>query len=164
MTGAAVPWYRQRWPWLLIAGPAIVVVASFVTFWIAASTDDGVIADDYYKRGLLVNRDLEREARAAALGISGMLRVAPDGAATLELTGGAAPATLRLLLAHPTRSGQDRAVVLTRGPGGVYVGTIAPPPAGRVLVTVEGDGWRLPTAQAGGLPVEVRVGAARKRD
>ena len=27
----APPWYRQRWPWLLMAGPAIVVVASMYT-------------------------------------------------------------------------------------------------------------------------------------
>ena len=59
-----VPWYRQRWPWLLFAGPAIVVVASFATLWLAASSDDGVIADDYYKRGLLINREIDRTARA----------------------------------------------------------------------------------------------------
>ena len=29
-----------------MAGPAIVVVAGFATLWLAASTDDGVIADD----------------------------------------------------------------------------------------------------------------------
>ena len=50
-----VAWYRERWPWLLIAGPAIVVLASFTTLWLAAASDDGVIADDYYKRGLLIN-------------------------------------------------------------------------------------------------------------
>ena len=51
---------RERWPWLLMAGPAIVVVAGFVTLYIAVSTDDGVIAEDYYKRGLLINRALAR--------------------------------------------------------------------------------------------------------
>src|SRR5438445_13811443 len=45
-----VPWYRQRWPWLLFARPAIVVVASFATLWLAASSDDGVIADDCLRR------------------------------------------------------------------------------------------------------------------
>ena len=63
-----MPWYRQRWPWLLIAGPAIVVVASLVTAWLAASTDDGVIADDYYKRGLLINQELERTRAARPCG------------------------------------------------------------------------------------------------
>lgn len=165
MTAELAPWYRQRWPWLLIAGPAFVVVASFATLWIAASTDDGVVADDYYRRGLLINKELDREARAGALGLSGVLRVAPDGAATFELAGFAdpakAPATVKLVLAHPTRAGQDRAVVLTRGPAGLYVGTIERPPAGRVLVSVEGDGWRLPTAHATAGLAEIRVGTAR---
>jgi hypothetical protein len=160
MTTDAAPWYRHRWPWLLIAGPAIVVVASVSTLWLAASTDDGVIADDYYKRGLLVNRQLEREAKAAALGLSGVLRVAADGTATFELAGIAdAPGAVRLLLAHPTRAGQDRAIVLTRGPGGAYVGTIA---AGRSLVTIEGDGWRLPTVHAPAGLREVRIAALLK--
>ena len=61
------PWYRQRWPWLLMAGPALVVVASLYSGWLAVTSDDGVVADDYYKRGLSINRRLERVDRAAAL-------------------------------------------------------------------------------------------------
>ncbi len=159
------PWYRQRWPWLLIAGPAIVVVAALFTAWLAASTDDGVIADDYYKRGLLVNKELDRTARARALGLSAVLRVAPDGAATLQLEGSAesaaAPPAVRVLFAHPTRAGHDRSIVLTRGPGGVYVGTIVPRPAGRWLVTVETESWRLPTVQTTDGLGEVRIGTGR---
>ena len=29
------PWYREPWPWILMAGPAIVVVAGFATLFIA---------------------------------------------------------------------------------------------------------------------------------
>ena len=78
-----------------------------------------------------------------------------DGAAA------SAPAAVRVLVMHPTRAGADRAATLTRGPGGVYVGTIAPPPAGRWLVAVETDAWRLPTVQVAGGLDEVRLGAAR---
>ena len=82
-----VPWYRQRWPWLLFAGPAIVVVASFATLWLAASSDDGVIADDYYKRGLLINREIDRTARAEALHLRAVLRVTREGMASLAIDG-----------------------------------------------------------------------------
>ena len=61
----APPWYRQPWPWLLMAGPAIVVVAGIVTAVIAFTGADGVIADDYYKQGMAINRTLAREAKAA---------------------------------------------------------------------------------------------------
>jgi hypothetical protein len=162
MRPSAVPWYRQRWPWLLIAGPATVVVAAIYTAWLAASTDDGVVAADYYKRGLLINKEIDREARAAALGVGAVLRVAPDGAATLELDGATdAPPAVRVRLAHPTRAGQDRSVAFTRGPGGHYVGSLAPRPAGRWLVTVETDAWRLPTAAVADGLAEVRLGGAR---
>ncbi|MCE7878078.1 MAG: hypothetical protein DYH14_12315, partial [Betaproteobacteria bacterium PRO3] len=104
----AVPWYRDRWPWLLILGPAIAVIAGIATLVIAIRTDDGLVADDYYKRGLAINQVLERVERAAALGVSATVDVAADGRAVVVLDGGEAnaaarPAALRLRLAHPTR-------------------------------------------------------------
>jgi len=60
-----------------MAGPAIVVVASLFTAWLAWSTDDGVVADDYYKRGLVINRELERSARGEALRLGAVLRATP---------------------------------------------------------------------------------------
>ena len=80
----AAPWYRQRWPWLLFAGPAIVVVAGLVTAWIAVVSDDGLIAEDYYKRGLLINKDLERTRQGDVLRMGAILRVAPGGVLTVE--------------------------------------------------------------------------------
>ena len=32
---AAKPWYREPWPWIMMAGPAAVVVAGAVTMWLA---------------------------------------------------------------------------------------------------------------------------------
>ncbi len=159
------PWYRQRWPWLLFAGPAIVVVASFATLMLAAASDDGVIADDYYKRGLLINREIDRTVRADAMHLGAVLRVTPEGVATLAIDGfadaSAAPPMVSVHVAHPTRAGQDRTITLVRGPGDVYVGVIAPRPAGRRLVSVEGDLWKLPAAPAADGIAEVRLGAAR---
>jgi uncharacterized protein len=161
----APPWYRQRWPWLLVAGPAIVVLASLVTLWLAISSDDGVIADDYYKRGLLINREIDRTARAEAMHLGAVLRVAPDGAALLALDGfadaSAAPAAVRVHIAHPTRAGLDRHVTLTRGPAGVYVGVISPRPMGRWHVAIETDQWKLPDAAVVDGLAEVRIGESR---
>ncbi len=39
------PWYREPWPWLLMAGPAIVVVAGFLTLGFAIQSADGLVAD-----------------------------------------------------------------------------------------------------------------------
>jgi hypothetical protein len=167
MTAAAsspAPWYRQRWPWLLIAGPGIVVVAATVTAYLAWSTDDGVIAEDYYKRGLLINRELARTGASEALHLGAVVRVGPDGSVTVVLSSApgtaVAPPSIRLRLTHPTRSGHDRAVLLTRAADGLYRGQTDLPAAGRWLVTVETDTWRLPTAATKGNLDEVRLGAA----
>lgn len=43
------PWYRQFWPWFIIALPASAVIASFFTLWLAVSNPDQlVVSDDQY--------------------------------------------------------------------------------------------------------------------
>ena len=34
------PWYKQFWPWFIIALPLTSVVASFLTLWIAVTQPD----------------------------------------------------------------------------------------------------------------------------
>jgi hypothetical protein len=151
-SASAPPWYRQRWPWLLMLGPAIVVVAGLATLAIAVRSDDGLVADDYYKRGLAINQTLERSARAAALGLSATIDVDAAGNVALALATQASdpdahPPTLRLRLAHPTRAGADRATVLVQDGEGRYVGRVAPGD-GRWRVIVETDRWRLPGVES----------------
>lgn len=44
-TPPAAPWWKFGYVWLVVSGPAIVVVASLVTFWLAASRPDPVYSD-----------------------------------------------------------------------------------------------------------------------
>lgn len=55
------PWWRYGHVWLLIAGPAAVIVAGFVTLWLAVRSPDPVIDADYYRRGIEINKALARE-------------------------------------------------------------------------------------------------------
>lgn len=149
------PWYRERWTWFLMAGPAIVVVAGFVTLWLAIASYDGLVADDYYKRGLGINRMLERAERAVALNLVADVDVEPDGNARVILTSSAAPLTnvpsmVRLTLIHPTRAGADRRIEMQRGPDGIYRGQAGLLPEGRWRVGVETEEWRLPAVQVEG--------------
>src|SRR6185436_18003530 len=94
----AKPWYREPWPWLLMAGPAIVIVAGFYTLWLAIQSDDGLVADDYYKRGLAINQTLSRAIRARQLALAARAELGAGSAEVrVTLTGtGELPATLRL--------------------------------------------------------------------
>lgn len=56
---ASPPWWKFGYMWLVVGGPAIVVVAGFVTLWLAIRTPDPVVADDYYRRGIEINKTLE---------------------------------------------------------------------------------------------------------
>jgi uncharacterized protein len=159
------PWYRERWPWFLMAGPAIVVVAAFVTLWLAIKSDDGVVADDYYKRGLVINRVLAREERAEAEQIVADVAIAGDGGVQAVVAGSgtkAAPETVRLRVTHATRAGMDRVAVLQRGADGSYRGRVEPVPAGRWLIVLETDEWRLPTVEVAGRPETVHLDAGHK--
>ncbi len=159
------PWYRERWPWLLIAGPAIVVVAGIATAVIAIRSDDGLVTADYYKRGLLINKELERSQRAEAMRIGAVLRAQPDGRVVVALSDAdgatAAPAQLRLRLTRPTTAGMDVALTLARAGDGSYQGRIDAVQPGRWLVTIESDAWQLPTVAVADLLAEVRLGAAQ---
>ena len=151
----ATPWHRHPWPWLLMAGPAVVVVAAFATLYLAVKSDDGLVADDYYKKGLAINRTRARAERAAALGLAATVDVDASGQARVDLVAAsqepdALPAALRLNMLHPTRAGHDIRGVVVRGPDGRYVGTLDPLPPGRWRIVVETDAWRLPSAEVDG--------------
>ena len=45
--------------WLIIAGPVIVVIAGFITLWLALARPDPVLTEDYYQRGLDINKTLQ---------------------------------------------------------------------------------------------------------
>ncbi len=72
----------------------------------------------------------------------------------------AMPATLRLLITHPTRAGLDRRIDVVRGPDGTYTGRAEPVAAGRWLVIVETDEWRLPAVEVTGAIRDVHMDAA----
>lgn len=140
----AKPWYREPWPWLLMAGPGIVVVAGFVTLWLAITSDDGLVSDDYYKRGLAINQVMERDRAAADLGYRARIQFSGDlRRLRVELAG--PPAEIHLRLAHATRAGLDRVVQLEPRGSGVYEATIEPVVHGQWRITLEDDGgrWRL---------------------
>ncbi len=55
------PWWKYGHVWLIISGPAAVIIAGFITLAIAIGTPDPVVADDYYRRGLDINKTLAAE-------------------------------------------------------------------------------------------------------
>jgi len=156
------PWYREPWPWIVMAGPAAVVVAGLVTAWIAVAYNDPLVVDNYYKEGLAINRALARDEAAARAGCRAQLLFAEDGSRVRVYLTGDAPARLRLALIHPTRAGLDSTVELLPMQAGWYEGALNLAPAARWRVQLEDSQrtWRLSgewrPEQGGALSLEPR--------
>ena len=110
----AAPWYKHRWPWLLMLGPFVVLVAGFVTMWISFSGADALVVDDYYKQGKAINQDLRRDRVAATLRLQFSLRYdAASGKLVGAMRGLTNESPLTLLLVHPTVPEKDKRMVVT---------------------------------------------------
>jgi hypothetical protein len=141
------PWYKEPWPWILIAGPATVIVAGFVTLWLAIVSNDGLVADDYYKQGLAMNQRLQRDHHASELGLKAdfmrsgqQVRLMLTAKRDVSL-----PEALTLKLSHPTRAGQDQMVKMVSEGQGFYGGELTAGVSGRWYVSIEDPSgkWRL---------------------
>lgn len=67
----AKPWWKFGHVWMLIAGPAIVVVAGFATLWLAIRQPDPVVAEDYYRRGVEINQTLSQPEKSLVPAVTG---------------------------------------------------------------------------------------------
>ena len=155
----AGPWYREPWPWILIAIPGSSVAFGILMLTLALGTNNSLVVDDYYREGKAINQRIERDRRAAELGV--VARVETRGgvpALVIETRGQASPPAamlapeIRLRWAHVTQDTRDGEAVLRPVGGGRYaVGTgpdDAPdrfPAEGRYRLHVEpfGGDWRL---------------------
>lgn len=54
-------WWRNGYVWMVVGGPLVVVVAAIATAVIAIKTPDPVVDEDYYRKGLEINKTLDAE-------------------------------------------------------------------------------------------------------
>ena len=140
---AAKPWYKEPWPWLLMSGPAAVIVAGCVSAWLAVKTDPGVAPE--YRLGLVIGQTLGRICSTAAVGYRSQASL-EEGSLEINVTGGNAPPyLLRLRLTHPTRAGVERVIELETTGKGRYRVSSSRLPSGRWLVFLEDEAaiWRM---------------------
>jgi hypothetical protein len=138
-------WYAEPWVWLLIALPLTAVIGGMITLYLAISTSDGLVVDDYYERGKAINLDLARDDAAARYKLTASLVLYHGSAVQLQLSAinGAWPETISLSLLHPTRAGYDQVVQLQHAGAGMYHGKIDALGNGHWYVQLEADDWRL---------------------
>lgn len=142
------PWYKHRWPWLLMLGPAIVVVAGVYTTYLAFSQPDALVVDDYYKQGKAINHDLRRDRAATAMELEAMLRYDPAGG---KLVGSIAShkqpfsGKLHVTLVHSTQPSKDLKLLVQADQQGRFSISLPMLDIARWRVQIEGEqrDWRL---------------------
>jgi hypothetical protein len=120
-----------------------VLVAAAVTTWIAFASADGLVAEDYYKQGMAINKVLAREDEARRLGVAVQVNVESDSIQVVLK--GAKPEALFVHLAHATRAGHDQRLRLAPAGDGVYEAALEPLPPGRWRIVIEDPRatWRI---------------------
>jgi hypothetical protein len=141
------PWYRVPFVWLVVLLPLTAVVASFVSLALAVRSDTGLVEDDYYKRGLEINRVLDRDRAAVAEGLASRLEL-DDAHHELRLRLSARrhealPPNVELKLMHATRAGFDKTLILPRRADGTYRAPLPDFVPGHWDVQLSAQNWRL---------------------
>ena len=128
LTEQSKPWYKYPLVWMMVLIPFTAVIMGVVMIWLAVDTDDGLVADDYYKQGLEINRVIIRDKKAAKLGLSAIIEF-DNKSKAIRLTfdkGALAsfPDTLQLSFQHATRANSDVMVTMNHGIDNLYIGNI----------------------------------------
>ena len=76
----AAPWWKHGHVWLLIAGPAAVVIAGFATMAIAMKTEDPIVVPDYYRQGIEINKTLASQDKSRLPALQGRNHAATPSA------------------------------------------------------------------------------------
>ena len=147
------PWYRQFWPWFIIAIPASAVIAGLTTVWISTQTTDSLVLQSEDGVRNASDRRIAAERFASRAGLAARLDIDPDTGTVAATIGvgdlDVVPATLEFELSHPAFAERDQAITLVKAMpdeagNPVWVGHFASMPTGRFYAVLKsGETWRL---------------------
>jgi len=142
-----VPWYRLPIVWFIIGIPLSSVIVGMIMLTLSIRSFDGLVVDDYYKRGKEINRVLERDIYANQNNISANVRLSSEkllvAINTQDLY--ALSPEIEVQFLHPTQSGRDFSLRVDQQNSGHYSAELSQLPVGRWIVQIGTPLWRLVT-------------------
>lgn len=142
-----VSWYKEPYMWLVVSFPLIAVIGGIFTIYLAIESDDGLVVDDYYKRGLEVNKVLDRDHAASDYQLKANLEISRSNPVfSIVLEGNTKfklPDEIKVSFLHPTRKGLDHHLVLKKDNTNSYRGSTPPLVQGKWYIQIETNEWRL---------------------
>ena len=141
------PWYQHPMVWLLITFPALAVIGGMITINLAIVSNDGLVEDDYYRRGMGINQDLARDRHAKKLALYAQFQLQENQQLDIKFSvvdNSVLPKQLKLKLMHTTRAGQDQTPLLQQTTTGQYRGVLEKPLSqGYWVIELSTDDWRI---------------------
>ena len=140
-----VPWYRVSIVWLVLAIPLTAVMLGMMLLYLSITSYDGLVVDDYYKKGKEIDRVLKRDLAALDHGLTANVSLQGRQLA-VQLSSGSEytpPPTLAVHFYYSTRAGLDKETFVMQQQTGTYLGDIPALETGRWNVQIEADDWRL---------------------
>ncbi|RMF18495.1 MAG: hypothetical protein D6758_03975 [Gammaproteobacteria bacterium] len=154
------PWYRESWAWFLLGILFLSFIVGGILLYFAATGKDTLVRDDYYKAGLAINEQLDKDRAARELGLNAVVEIGTDQTILIQLKGNAAfesPSFLKLQLIHPTLAGRDQDIRLMKQPDGRYLGVLHERISGNWHLDLRDpdEHWRLKGSQSLDLPARL---------
>ncbi|WP_020409777.1 FixH family protein [Hahella ganghwensis] len=142
----SAPWYKEKWVWLLIAIPGSSILFGIFMITMAVSGKDSLVRDDYYKDGLMINQELQRDQKAYDMGLTASLQISDQTISVTLSDPATVPAgqLLKLRLLHPTLADNDLDIMLVPN-GDHFRGSYSQAIEGKryLQLSDQNDVWRL---------------------
>lgn len=119
MTDKTEVWYKQFWPWFLMALPMIAVVGSINLAITAIENKPDMVVGDYYAQGKAINNDFALLNRAKELNIHASIKQT-DKELLISFEGVEDKNSMSFSLYHSTLAERDITVMLTADANGIY--------------------------------------------
>ncbi len=139
------PW-RLPMVWLIVGIPAVAVIVGVIVLALSIVSYDGLVVDDYYKKGMGINQSIERTARAKDLGIEASIEFTDNTLVKVQITSSpeySPPESLDVSFRHATRSGSDQTISAHRYFDQIYHLHLPPLLPGKWNIEIAADGWRV---------------------
>jgi hypothetical protein len=140
-------WHKENYVWMIIFFPLLAVVGGIITIYLAIQSNDGLVVDDYYKKGLEINRTLERDQLAADYQLQADVTLDETTEEVVIVLNANSnfsyPENLSVTFLHSTRAGFDKEVNMLLTQKNVYRGHLSQLHSGKWYVHIQRDDWRL---------------------
>jgi hypothetical protein len=139
-------WYKQFWPWFLIALPVTSMAVSLNMLRFALNSEDSLVVDEYYKQGKAINVRLQKIELAKDLNLKAKLLISDNSVELVFTDGKPASATaLNLVFYHATQKHKDISLTLIKDAGDTYRALINTDLTGKWQVSLQphDEEWKI---------------------